>query len=536
MAEIVAASAMTEAGVSKRVALKRIRTASSGDPQFVARFFDEVRLAMQLSHANVVQVFDFGRTETHEFFLAMEFVEGVDLQRLRRRRDSDRLPPAEALHVVAQMLRGLDYAHRRTDSDNRPLGIVHLDVKPANVLVSFEGEVKLTDFGVARSRDVRRPTVGISGTIPFMSPEQTRGEPVDLRSDVFSAGVRAVRAARGRVPVRRGGHGRDAVRDPALPLSPAGRAGTAPSCFEPLLRRALALAPRDRFPSAGAFADAIDELMFAQGWRGGAGALRDRLRAAFPHERDAPERAVRSRQAARGPRGHARREPARGHGAVACRGGRPAAQPRRATDGGRGGAARARTARARRARQSASPRWWPPARDCWSRPRAAPVVAPAPTHESEPAAPTAPAHADATRHGHAHARRRRPPPSPPAPTDARPPRDGHDLRQRQPVGHRPRQRQARRHDADPPFPGARRARVGDNREPEAGAKAGRREDRAEEGHAADCRPAHRRRDRDERRRQTSRPTRPRGRSPGPRTLACPRCASRCSRGPTRERP
>jgi len=117
MAEIVAASAMTEAGVSKRVALKRIRTASSGDPQFVARFFDEVRLAMQLSHANVVQVFDFGRSDGDEFFLAMEFVEGVDLQRLRRAAGNERLPPGEALHVVAQMLRGLDYAHRRTDSD-----------------------------------------------------------------------------------------------------------------------------------------------------------------------------------------------------------------------------------------------------------------------------------------------------------------------------------------------------------------------------------------------------------------------------------
>ena len=134
MAEIVAASAMTEAGVSKRVALKRIRTGSSGDPQFVARFFDEVRLAMRLSHANVVQVFDFGRTETHEFFLAMEFVEGVDLQRLRGVANSDRLPPAEALFVVAQMLRGLDYAHRRTDPDNRPLGIVHLDVDRKSVV------------------------------------------------------------------------------------------------------------------------------------------------------------------------------------------------------------------------------------------------------------------------------------------------------------------------------------------------------------------------------------------------------------------
>ena len=229
MAEIVAASAMTEAGVSKRVALKRIRTGSSNDPQFVARFFDEVRLAMQLSHANVVQVFDFGRTEDNAFFLAMEFVEGVDVQRLRRLPDGGRLPPAEALHVVAQMLRGLDYAHRRTDSEDRLLGIVHLDVKPANVLVSFEGEVKLTDFGVARSRDVRRPTVGISGTIPFMSPEQTRGEPVDLRSDVFSAGVLLYTLLAGECPF--------GEEDSGTTLYEIGRASCRKECFVPCRSR-----------------------------------------------------------------------------------------------------------------------------------------------------------------------------------------------------------------------------------------------------------------------------------------------------------
>jgi len=285
MAEIVAASAVTEAGVSKRVALKRIRTGQSGDPQFVARFFDEVRLAMQLSHANVVQVFDFGRTEGNEFFLAMEFVEGVDVQRLRRAASGTRLPPAEALHVVAQMLRGLDYAHRRTDTDDRPLGIVHLDVKPANVLVSFEGEVKLTDFGVARSRDVRRPIEGISGTIPFMSPEQTRGEPLDLRSDVFSAGVVLYTLLAGECPFGEEDTGETLYEIQLCKYRPPAGVESA-SVFEPLLRRALAARPGDRFASAGAFADAIDELMFAQGWRGGAGALRDRLRAAFPHERE----------------------------------------------------------------------------------------------------------------------------------------------------------------------------------------------------------------------------------------------------------
>jgi serine/threonine-protein kinase len=232
-----------------------------------------------------VQVFDFGRTEANDFFLAMEFVEGVDVQRLRRVPGGERLPPAEAMHVVAQLLRGLDYAHRRTDTDDRPLGIVHLDVKPANVLVSFEGEVKLTDFGVARSRDARRPMVGISGTIPFMSPEQTRGEAVDLRSDVFSAGVVLYTLLAGACPFGEADDGETLVAIQSCRYRPP--AGVAPNDrLDTLLRRALAASPGDRFASAGEFADAIDELMFAEGWRGGASALRDRLRAAFPRERE----------------------------------------------------------------------------------------------------------------------------------------------------------------------------------------------------------------------------------------------------------
>ena len=285
MAEIVAASAVSEAGVSKRVALKRIRSDSAADPVFVARFFDEVRLAMQLSHANVVQVFDFGRTESSDFFLAMEFVEGVDVQRLRRSPGCERLPPAEALHIVAGTLRGLDYAHRRTDPDNRPLGIVHLDVKPANVLLSFEGEVKLTDFGVARSRDANRPAVGISGTIPFMSPEQARGDRVDPRSDVFSAGVLLYALLSGECPFGEEDTERtlEQVRlchyKPPVAVDRFQR-------FDALLRRALDPDPAQRYPSAGAFADAIEELMFTQGWRGGAAALGERVRSSFPRERE----------------------------------------------------------------------------------------------------------------------------------------------------------------------------------------------------------------------------------------------------------
>ena len=491
MAEIVAASAMTEAGVSKRVALKRIRTASSSDPQFVARFFDEVRLAMQLSHANVVQVFDFGRTEDNAFFLAMEFVEGVDVQRLRRLPDGGRLPPAEALHVVAQMLRGLDYAHRRTDSDNRPLGIVHMDVKPANVLVSFEGEVKLTDFGVARSRDVRRPMVGISGTIPFMSPEQTRGS----RSTCVRTCSRRACCSTRCSPAS----ARSARRTRAQTLHEIQQCRYRPPAglerherFDPLLERALALRPDDRFASAGAFADAIDELMFAQGWRGGAGALRDRLRAAFPHERERLNALFdpgRQREGLAVMRAASARE-----GTVLSRvvAAAPAA---RAAGRQTVVAAALRRARADGAgelrRRSGSQRWRRPARSCccgrgrrrlsrrWrprtERRRAAPETPRPPTTTTSTAAATPTAAPPTPAREGTHGARR----------------DGNDLGQRQPVGHRSRQRQARRDDADPAFPGARRSRVGDNREPEAGAKAGRREDRTEEGHAADRRPAHR---------------------------------------------
>ncbi|HEY3451831.1 MAG TPA: serine/threonine-protein kinase [Myxococcales bacterium] len=282
MAEILAACSVSQPGVTKRLALKRIRTDRSADPVFVARFFDEARLAMQLSHANIVQVFDFGRLEEGEFFLAMEFVEGVDLQRLRRMDSHRTLPPAEALHVVSQVLRGLDYAHRRTDAAGQPLNIVHLDVKPANVLLSFEGEVKLTDFGVARSRDAQRPQVGISGTVPFMSPEQARGQKLDVRSDIFSAGLLLHALLAGASPwgeeddeatLLRVRSGRAELKGLPLPE------------LQPILSRALAPSPDDRFPTAGAFADALEELAFAQGWRGGAAALRDRLAEAFPGER-----------------------------------------------------------------------------------------------------------------------------------------------------------------------------------------------------------------------------------------------------------
>ena len=329
----------------------------------------------------------------------MEFVEGVDVQRLRRAPGGERLPPAEALHVVAQMLRGLDYAHRRTDSDNRPLGIVHMDVKPANVLVSFEGEVKLADFGVARSRDARRPTVGISGTIPFMSPEQTRGEAGRPAVGRVLGGRRCcTRCSRASARSARTDDGETLYEIQLCRYRPPPRDSSEHERFEPLLRRALAREPGDRFASAGAFADAIDELMFAQGWRGGAGALRDRLRGGVPGRARAAECAVRAGQAPRGPRRHARRQPARGDGAVARRRRPPPPRNRtRQTVVAAAPRARGRRGRTRSTAIGTRGDWRRPAVDRVRRGRGRrrssrrcrpPHRAPAPAHEHEHATPT----------------------------------------------------------------------------------------------------------------------------------------------------
>lgn len=193
MAEIYLARARTmEAGGARLVVVKQILPELSANAKFADALVQEAKLAARLSHANVAQVHDLGR-EGGRLFIAMEYVEGLDLNELLRRCARAKVPlPIEfALLVVMEVLRGLDYAHRRADDDGAPLGIVHRDVSPSNVLVSVDGEVKLCDFGIARandSTDALSPDA-IQGKAGYMSPEHARGEALDGRADVFAAGV-----------------------------------------------------------------------------------------------------------------------------------------------------------------------------------------------------------------------------------------------------------------------------------------------------------------------------------------------------------
>jgi serine/threonine-protein kinase len=202
MAEIYLALQIGAEGFEKQVVLKRILPALAADPTFVRMLVDEAHIASTLNHSNLVQVLDLGKAGG-EFFMVLEYVDGWSLEQVRRRAQKARvkLPLPLALSIVGALCRALAYVHTRK-RDGRPLGIVHRDVNPQNVLISREGEVKLADFGIAKAVDRReRSATGvIKGKFAYMSPEQSMGNELDARSDLFSVGTLLYILATGRKP------------------------------------------------------------------------------------------------------------------------------------------------------------------------------------------------------------------------------------------------------------------------------------------------------------------------------------------------
>jgi serine/threonine protein kinase len=193
MAEIFIAAAHGVEGFVRHFVVKRLHPHLARSRDAVNQFIDEARLQSVLVHSNIVPVFDFGRAG-EEYFLALEYIHGRDLERLVRRHVEvfgRSLSVPVAFYLMHEVLDALAYAHGRTDTEGKPFGIVHRDVAPGNILISIQGEVKLSDFGIAKAEGrMSRTEVGmIKGNVSFMSPEQARGEPVDLRSDLFSAAV-----------------------------------------------------------------------------------------------------------------------------------------------------------------------------------------------------------------------------------------------------------------------------------------------------------------------------------------------------------
>jgi serine/threonine protein kinase len=192
MAEVFKAKSYGVEGFEKIIAIKRILPTMGEDRDFIKMFIDEAKIAGQLAHANICQIFELGRIDGSHF-IAMEYIWGKDLLQIqnRLRKVKQPMPIPMACFTIAKVLEGLDYAHRKRDPLGRPLEIVHRDCSPQNVLVSYEGEVKIIDFGIAKatSRNSRTMAGVLKGKFGYMSPEQVRGLPLDRRSDIFALGT-----------------------------------------------------------------------------------------------------------------------------------------------------------------------------------------------------------------------------------------------------------------------------------------------------------------------------------------------------------
>ena len=259
MGEVFLAALQRAGGFEKQVALKCVLPRFVEDSTFKELFEQEARLAAVLNHRNIVQVFDFGYDQRRAW-LAMEFVDGVDVKAVYDRL-AQPLPLGISLNIGISVARALHYAHRAVDPRGQPLHIVHRDVSPQNILLSYEGDIKLADFGLAFAAARDREDDGtLKGKYAYMSPEQVKGQALDGRSDQFSLGVVLYEICSGhRAFFRDGG--------PANILTHVARgqplerlcdvAPTLDSAISTVIERAMAPNRTDRYPDAGAFADAL---------------------------------------------------------------------------------------------------------------------------------------------------------------------------------------------------------------------------------------------------------------------------------------
>ena len=260
MAEIFLARNYAVGGFESTFVLKRILPHLGADTAFVELFVTEAKVSVGLQHPNVVRVFDFGQQDGH-YFLVMEHIDGRDARRVLRAasRAGVAWPLELALYVVSEACKGLHYAHTRTSSDGAPLGIVHRDISPSNLLLSWDGDVKVADFGIARADwAADEEEGGVKGKYEYMSPEQASGGAVDARSDVFSAGVVLYEMVTGRRAFRGADEAETLARLKALDRAPVGEVAPAvPEAVVAVIDRALAGPPDERFASARELGEAV---------------------------------------------------------------------------------------------------------------------------------------------------------------------------------------------------------------------------------------------------------------------------------------
>ena len=261
----------SEKPFEKLIVIKRILPELNGDKQFVDMLLHEAQIAATLGHPNIVQVFDAGQIDGR-YFIAMEHVHGEDLRAIVRQMKKKELLQFSIEHAIAIVLgacAGLSYAHEKRGLDGAPLGIVHRDVSPQNIVVTFDGDVKVVDFGIAMS-EARRSEENtksgkLKGKVPYMSPEQARGEPLDQRSDVFSLGTILFELTTGK-RLFKGQSELETLKlicDREYPKPSEVRADY-PADLEPIVMRALAKERDERYPSARALQADLEAFVRAQ--------------------------------------------------------------------------------------------------------------------------------------------------------------------------------------------------------------------------------------------------------------------------------
>jgi serine/threonine protein kinase len=271
MAELFIAKQEAMGGFEKQVVLKLLQPRYAENPRVVSMFLDEARLAAKLNHPSIVHLYDVAEDGGLKY-IAMEYIHGETVADIAKRglAVNNYLPLEHAVHIIRQSAAGLAYAHERREPDGHVWRIVHRDVSPTNILVSFEGQTKIVDFGIARAQDELREESGTRpGKASYMSPEQVRGEPADYRSDIFSLGIilyeltLCQRLYRGAPEVMM----RKIVEEKVTPPTAINR--DYPPTLELIVMKALEKRPEDRYQSAEAMSHDLEEFLEESGLRSG---------------------------------------------------------------------------------------------------------------------------------------------------------------------------------------------------------------------------------------------------------------------------
>jgi serine/threonine protein kinase/Tfp pilus assembly protein PilF len=287
MAELFRAKLTGAQGFEKLIVIKKILPNLSGEQNLVTAFIDEAKLAALLHHENIIQIYDFGSMDD-QYFIAMEYLFGKDLRTITRmaRKKDLALGMENILYIVSRLCAGLDYSHNLKDLQGKPLNIIHRDINPQNILITYEGQVKIIDFGIAKAASHNTQTREnlIKGKLAYMSPEQANGQRIDHRSDIFSTGIilYELLAAR-RMFTGETMHVLSLVRE-AQYDRPEEVIPDLPSKLNAILHQALAKDPEDRYKNAGEMLADIEEYMYELSLRPNARSFAGYMKELFEEE------------------------------------------------------------------------------------------------------------------------------------------------------------------------------------------------------------------------------------------------------------